>query len=64
MTINVPYKIRAALYIFTLLGSPLIAYLQAKGVIGALEVTLWLAEVSAVSLLAALNTTPTNGEEK
>lgn len=63
MTLNVPYKIRAALYTFTLLGSPVVAYLQAKAIIGELEVTLWLAEVSAVTLLAALNVTPTKGEK-
>lgn len=63
MTINLPYRVRAALYVFTLLGSPAIAYLQSKGIIGEMEVNLWLAEVSAVALLAALNTQPTKEEK-
>lgn len=63
MPINVPYKIRAMLYALTALGSPLIAYLLAKGIIGGLEVTLWSAEVAVVSTLAAFNTTPNKGEK-
>lgn len=63
MIVNVPYRTRAALYVFTLLGSPVIAYLQVKGIIGALEVTLWLAEVSAVSALAAFNVQPSKEEK-
>lgn len=64
MPVNIPYKVRAALYIFTLVGSPIVAYLQARGTIGPKEVTLWLAEVSAVAALAAFNTVPTRGEDK
>jgi hypothetical protein len=64
MTLNVPYKIRAGLYILTALGTPLIAYLAAKNYIGDLEVVLWSAEVTVVSAMAALNTSPTKGEEK
>ncbi len=55
---NIPHKTRAALYIFTAVGSPIIAYLLAKGVIGELEVILWSAEVTAISALAAFNTKP------
>lgn len=55
MKLNVPPKVRAALYVLTALGTPLIAYLFAKGFIGELEVTLWAAEVTAVNALAALN---------
>lgn len=55
--VNLPYKVRAALYIFTLLGSPVIAYLLSKGIIGNLEVALWSAEVTAVLTLAAFNVT-------
>lgn len=62
MTINVPYKIRAGLYILTALGTPLVAYLSAKHYIGDLEVVLWSAEVTVVSVLAAFNTSPTRGE--
>lgn len=62
MKLNIPYKIRAALYILTAIGTPIIAYLFAKGVIGELEVTLWAAEVTVVNTLAALNVT--KDEEK
>lgn len=64
MTFNVPYKIRAALYIITGVGTPIVAYLLAKGYIGTLEVTLWSAEVAVVSGLAAFNTEPKANEEK
>lgn len=64
MTINVPYKIRAGIYVATALLTPVITYLLAKGVIGTLEMALWGAEVTAVSALAALNTTPVGGETK
>ena len=56
MTFNLPPKVRAALYIITALGTPIIAYLFAKDVIGELEVTLWAAEVTVVNAMAALNT--------
>lgn len=58
MNINLPYKVRAFLYIVTALGSPVVGYLLSKGVIGTLEVALWSAEVAVVSALAAFNVTP------
>lgn len=61
MTINIPYKVRAALYILTAVGTPVMLYLFAKGFVGELELTLWSAEITAVSALAAFNTTPTAG---
>lgn len=64
MTLNVPYKVRAALYVFTAVGSPVMAYLLAKGFVGELEMVLWSAEVTAVAALAAFNTEPTKGEGK
>lgn len=57
MTLNLPYKVRVALYIFTAISSPIVTYLLAKGIIGDLELTLWSAEVTAVAALAALNVT-------
>lgn len=60
MTINLPTKVRAALYILTGLGTPVVAYLFAKDIIGDLEVTLWSAEVTFVSILAMFNVK--NGE--
>jgi hypothetical protein len=55
MTLNPPSRVRAVLYILTGLGTPLVAYLAAKGIVGDLEVTLWSAEVAVVSGMAALN---------
>ncbi len=63
MTFNLPYKIRAVLYIVTAIGSPVVAYLLSRGIIGELELTLWSAEVTVVAALAAFNTSPTKGEK-
>lgn len=57
MSFNLPPKVRAALYVLTALGTPVVAYLFARGTIGTLEVTLWSAEVSVVTAMAALNVT-------
>lgn len=56
MNLNLPAKVRRALYAFTVLGTPVVAYLQVKGLIGDPEAVLWAAEVTVVSALAALNT--------
>jgi len=56
MVLNIPPKVRGSLYILTALGTPFIAYLQLKGIIGILEVSLWSAEVAVVSAMAAFNT--------
>ena len=57
MSFNPPKSVRALLYILTALGTPVVAYLQAKHHIGMLEVGLWSAEVAVVNVLAALNVT-------
>lgn len=56
MTFNPPARIRAIIYIITALGTPVMAYLLAKGIIGDLELNLWAAEVTAVNIMAGLNT--------
>lgn len=56
MPLNPPKNVRAILYVLTLIGTPVVIYLKAKGVIGDLELTLWGAEVTAVNAMAALNT--------
>jgi hypothetical protein len=58
MTFNPPRKVRLTIYLSTAIGTPLVAYLAAKGIIGDLEVTLWSAEVAAATGLAALNLSP------
>lgn len=55
MNLNPPAKVRALLYLATALGTPIIAYLFAKGHLGELEVTLWSAEVAIVNVMAGLN---------
>jgi hypothetical protein len=63
MTLNIPPKVRAAIYILTALGTPIVAYLNAREIIGTLEVTLWSAEVAIVGGMAALKTRPMKGDE-
>lgn len=55
MQFNLPPQVRAGLYILTAVGTPIIAYLFAKDVIGTLETTLWSSLVTVVSALAAFN---------
>lgn len=56
MKLEIPYKVRAAIYIFTAVGTPVVTYLAARDFIGDLEVALWGAEVTVVTTMAALNT--------
>lgn len=58
MKITVPASVRITLYVLTLLGAPVVVYLRARNIIGDLELTLWAAEVSAVSALAAFHVPP------
>ncbi|MGZ4520694.1 MAG: hypothetical protein ACXVXW_09830 [Mycobacteriaceae bacterium] len=55
MKLNPPRRVRAAIYVANLIGTPVIAYALAKGWIGSTEVTLWGAEVTAAFALAGLN---------
>lgn len=59
MKLNLPNKVRAALYIFTAVGTPIVSYLFAKEVIGELELALWGAEVTVISVMASLNVSST-----
>lgn len=56
MNLNLPAKYRRLAYVVTALGTPVVAYLQVKGIIGDAETVLWAAEVTVVSALAGLNT--------
>lgn len=56
MNLKVNPKIRASLYVLTAVGTPVMAYLLAKHIVGDLEMTLWSAEVTVVSALAAFKT--------
>lgn len=55
MRINLPSRWRLAVYVVNVIGTPLIAYAQARGWIGDLEMGLWSAEVAAAFALAGLN---------
>lgn len=56
MQVNLPPRVRLALYVLTALGTPVAAYLFAKEIIGELELALWSAEVAVVTAMAAFNT--------
>lgn len=56
MKLNLPYKVRAVIYVITAVGTPVVAYLASVGVIDDLVVGLWSAEVAVAGALAALNT--------
>lgn len=64
MKLNVPYKIRAMLYIITAIGTPVMGVLTAEDIFADWAMTLWSAEVAVVSALAAFNTTPHPGEDQ
>jgi len=55
MKFNPSPRVRQAIYLITGFGTPLVAYLLAKGLIGELEVALWSAEVLFASGLATVN---------
>lgn len=55
--IEIPSRVRFAIYIATGIMQPVAVYLLAVGVIGELEMALFAAEATFVSGLAALNTT-------
>lgn len=60
MNFNLPYKVRATLYVLTGIASPVMVYLLARGIVGTLEMALFAAEVTFVSGLAAFNVTKDN----
>ena len=60
---NIPYKVRATIYIVTGILTPIVMYLLARGIIGELEMSLWGAEVTFVMALAGLNTSQNSTEK-
>jgi hypothetical protein len=55
MRVNLPKWIRVAVYVLNIIAGPAVIYLLDKGLIGADEVKLWAAEVTAMATLAGLN---------
>ena len=60
MQLNLPARLRFALYVIALVGTPIVAYLFIKGIIGEAETGLWAALVTVTNGLAAINTPRTN----
>ena len=55
MRINLPPRVRMAIYIITALSAPVVAYLSDQKHIGQAEVNLWAGLVAAVTAMAGLN---------
>lgn len=55
MRLNLPSKVRFAIYVFNGIGSIAVVYLTAKGLIGDPEVAAWTALSAFTSTMAALN---------
>lgn len=55
MRINLPSKVRFAIYVFNGVGSIVVAYLVAKNYIGDPEAVAWTALSAFTSTMAALN---------
>lgn len=53
MDLRLPAKLRAALYAISALGTPVVAYLNEREIIGAPEVTLWSALAAVIGGMAA-----------
>lgn len=58
MIFNLPAKLRAGLYVFIALTSPVVAYLGTQGTLNEYWVGLFSVIVTAVSALAFSNVTP------
>lgn len=58
--IVLPRKLRSALYILLVIGSPIVGYLAISqpDIVGPNEVALWAALTTAIALIARLNLTP------
>lgn len=56
MEINLPSKIRKAIYIIATIASPTIVYLNSQAVVGDFWLGLYTAVMGAVTALAAYNT--------
>lgn len=61
MTVNLPAKVRLAVYVFVGIGGIVMTYLSSVGVVGQNELTAWSALSVFVGGLAAFNT-PVNKE--
>lgn len=60
MKLNLPYKVRAGIYVVVVLGTALIVPLNTAGILPDVVLAVWSSLAGAASLLAALNITPEN----
>ncbi|WP_131816203.1 hypothetical protein [Mycolicibacterium porcinum] len=58
MTLNVPYKVRATIYVIVVMGSAVLVPLNLNGVVSDVVMAVWTSVAGAASGLAALNITP------
>lgn len=56
MQINLPVKLRFALYVVTGVGSLVMIYLSSKGIVGEAELKFWAGFTTFIGGLAAVNT--------
>jgi len=63
MSINLPYKVRASIYILSGMTSPLIVYMSVNGVINESVVALYASIMTFVTGLAAVNVSDNDGEK-
>lgn len=64
MKINIPFRYRVGIYLANVLGTPVVVYLRAKGIIGDLELTLWGAEIAAAFVVAGLNASTADAADR
>lgn len=57
MRVNLPDRVRVILYVITALGTPVVGVLTEQAILPSWVMTLWTAEVAAVTAMAALNVT-------
>ena len=60
MKLNLPYKVRAGIYVAVVLGTAVIVPLNTAGILPDVVLAVWSSLAGAASLLAALNITPEN----
>lgn len=58
MKLNLPYKVRAGIYVVVVLGTAVIVPLNTAGILPDVVLAVWSSLAGAASLLAALNITP------
>lgn len=58
MNINLPYQVRAAIYVSVVLGTAVLVPLNVAGLVNDVVMSVWTSVAGAASALAAINVTP------